>query len=99
VPGLPLAWVAIFARGTKPTRPAGPSDEPASRTPPAFTSTVSRSQFTARVRDVEAHILAGDTYQVNLTFPMRADATPDPRRWYDTLRAVQQARYCAYLDL
>ena len=99
VPGLPLAWVAIFARGTKPTRPAGPSDEPASRTPPAFTPTVSRSQFTARVRDVEAHILAGDTYQVNLTFPMRADATPDPRRWYDTLRAVQQARYCAYLDL
>lgn len=99
VPGLPLAWVAIFARGTNPTRPTGSSDEPASRTPPSFTPTVSRSQFTARVRDAGVHILAGDTYQVNLTFPMRADAAPDPGHWYDGLRAAQQARYCAYLDL
>ena len=99
VPGLPLAWVAIFARGTTRTRPVGSCDEPAHRTPPSFTPTVSRSQFTARVRDAGGHILAGDTYQVNLTFPMRADTAPDPSHWYDGLRAAQQARYCAYLDL
>ena len=99
VPGLPLAWVAIFARGTTPTRPAEAIDEPDRRTRPSFTPTVSRSEFTERVRAVGRHIRAGDTYQVNLTFPMRADAAPDPASWYDSLRAAQQARYCAYLDL
>ena len=99
VPGLPLAWVGIFARGTIPTRPIGLPNALARRTPPWFTPTVSRSQFTARVRDAGVHILAGDTYQVNLTFPMRADAPPDLGHWYDDLRAAQQARYCAYLDL
>lgn len=99
VPGLPLAWVAIFARGTTPMRPARPVDEPAARTPPSFEPTVSRSEFTERVRDVGRYIRAGDTYQVNLTFPMRADAAPTPASWYDRLRAAQQACYCAYLDL
>lgn len=99
VPGLPLAWVAIFARGTTPVRPARPVDQPAARTLPSFEPTVSRSEFTERVLDVGRHIRAGDTYQVNLTFPMRADAAPGPASWYDRLRSAQQASYCAYLDL
>ena len=98
VPGLPLAWVGIFARGIDPNKSAGSFDDPPGYRPPAFTPTISRSQFTARVRDVERYIRAGDTYQVNLTFPMRADAAPDPSAWYDSLRTAQRARYCAYLD-
>ena len=94
----PLAWVGIYDRGhqerSESLRRAGRSDRAAT-----FASSVGVYEFSARVRDAQEHILAGDTYQVNLTFPMCATGVTNPDEWYQDLRDAQQARYCARLDV
>jgi para-aminobenzoate synthetase / 4-amino-4-deoxychorismate lyase len=64
-----------------------------------FEPLLDRAAFSERVASVQAHIAAGDTYQVNLTFPMQGRAPADTMHWYDALRDAQQAGYCARLDL
>jgi para-aminobenzoate synthetase/4-amino-4-deoxychorismate lyase len=96
--GLPLAWARVFARGscTEPMpEPALAAEAPR----PAFEPACNGSTFGRRVLEAQALIAAGDTYQVNLTFPMHAPDAPDPEQWYATLRAAQCAPYAAYLDL
>ena len=98
VPGFPLAWAQVFARGADAAPPAA---APAAHLEPrpAFEPSCSVAEFVARVLDVQALIASGDTCQVNLTFPMRAVSAPDPERWYTALRAAQRAPYGAYLDM
>lgn len=98
VPGFPLAWAQVFARGADTAPPAA---APAAHLEPrpAFEPSCSGAEFVARVLDVQALIASGDTCQVNLTFPMRAVSAPDPERWYTALRAAQRAPYGAYLDM
>jgi len=50
----------------------------------------------ARIRD---HIAAGDSYQVNYTFPMEADFHSAPETWFWERLAAQESRYGAFLDL
>jgi para-aminobenzoate synthetase/4-amino-4-deoxychorismate lyase len=45
------------------------------------------------------HIRLGDTYQVNLTFPLSGSIPSDPGALFAWMRASQQAAYCAHLDL
>jgi para-aminobenzoate synthetase/4-amino-4-deoxychorismate lyase len=54
-----------------------------------------RASFIDRALRVQEFIRAGDTYQVNLTFPMEGRGVID----YDALLEAQQARYCARIDL
>ena len=49
-----------------------------------------------RIKDA---IAAGDTYQVNYTFPLRATFEGDPWALFADLTAAQRAEYCAYVDL
>jgi para-aminobenzoate synthetase / 4-amino-4-deoxychorismate lyase len=101
-PGCPLAWAAIFDAPDADAPPAPRLDahvQAGLPQGPAFVPAVDRAEFAARVAAIQAHIAAGDTYQVNLTFPMHAAAPADPAAWYDRLRAAQQAGYCAWLDL
>ena len=49
-----------------------------------------------RIRDL---IAAGDTYQVNYTFPLQAEFQGDTLSWFRRLCAAQQADYCAFIDL
>jgi para-aminobenzoate synthetase/4-amino-4-deoxychorismate lyase len=44
-------------------------------------------------------IAAGDTYQVNYTFPLVASFKGDSRSWFRDLCRAQGAEYCAYFDL
>jgi para-aminobenzoate synthetase component 1 len=47
---------------------------------------------------VQAWIAAGDTYQVNLTFPLEGRLTGDPAGLYRRLRARQPAAFGAFAD-
>jgi para-aminobenzoate synthetase/4-amino-4-deoxychorismate lyase len=93
----PLAWAAEFdAMSRSPER----DDDKARTAPlPRFVPTVDEATFCEQVRRVQSHINAGDTYQVNLTFPMVTAAPPDVHAWFDQLRLTQRAPYAAYLDL
>ena len=48
---------------------------------------------------VKSYIAAGDCYQINLTFPMRAQLSGTPLGLYAALRARQAVRHGAYVDL
>ena len=60
---------------------------------------VSREDFSTAISQIRELIAAGDTYQVNFTFPLAADFTGDARSWFRNLCRAQGAEYCAYFDL
>jgi para-aminobenzoate synthetase/4-amino-4-deoxychorismate lyase len=48
---------------------------------------------------IQEHIAAGDTYQVNYTFPLEADFAGDPEALFARLLAAQRPSQAAFLDL
>ena len=53
----------------------------------------------AAVERLHDRIAAGDTYQVNYTFALRARSDEDPRDVFVRLAAAQRPRHAAFLDL
>jgi para-aminobenzoate synthetase / 4-amino-4-deoxychorismate lyase len=91
--GFPLAWAGVFSQRSQPT----PIRSNSSSNPwlPAITKH-EYNECVARIREL---ITAGDTYQVNYSFPLRSSYEGDPHAWFERLRLRQQAKYSAYLDL
>jgi len=58
-----------------------------------------RSGFHAAFEQIRAHIAAGDTYQVNLTFPFTGTFAGDPRALFADLVAAQRGCHSAYLRI
>ena len=91
----PLAWAAVFAGASE-------VDE---RRRGEFVSgdwqpRISKDEYARAVGTIRELIAAGDTYQVNYSFPLTATFSGDPYAWYRELCLAQGgARYCAYLDL
>jgi len=95
--GLPLLWFGLFREriSLTPDRAATAGRYTVSDWHP----TVTRQAFDAAIGRVRDYIAAGDTYQVNYTFRMRARFQGDDRALYRDLCRSQRASYCAYLDL
>ncbi|HET6671631.1 MAG TPA: aminodeoxychorismate synthase component I, partial [Pyrinomonadaceae bacterium] len=93
--GLPLGWAAVFdAPLATPSQSVADEYEVGSWTP-----RVSRENFANAISRIKELIAAGDTYQVNFTFPLVADFSGDARTWFRNLCHAQGAEYCAYFDL
>lgn len=93
--GLPLALAAVFAAPEKPSsRPAAEVYQVGPWQP-----RVSCEEYSNAIAQIRELIAAGDTYQVNFTFPLVADFTGDARAWFRNLCRAQGAEYCAYFDL
>jgi para-aminobenzoate synthetase/4-amino-4-deoxychorismate lyase len=60
---------------------------------------VSRAEYDDAVIRIKELIAAGDTYQVNYSFPLTASFNGDAYTWYRTLCKAQGAQYSAYIDL
>lgn len=89
----PLAWAAVFVE---------PSDEaqvPFNGPSNPWLPSVTKHEYNESVLRIRNLIAAGDTYQVNYSFPLHSTFRGDPRGWYQRLRLAQRAKYCAYLDL
>ncbi len=93
--GLPLGWAAVFAAAAQNT-PAIVDDE---YEVGPWTPRVSREEFSNAISRIRELIAAGDTYQVNFTFPLVAEFKGDARSWFRNLCRAQGAEYCAYFDL
>lgn len=95
-PDLPLAWFGLFAerRGAEPPRP--PTEVPE---PPTWRASVDRVTYDTAVARIREAIAAGDTYQVNHTFRLRATLGRDDRELYRDLALAQRGAYAAYLNL
>lgn len=89
----PLAWAAVYSEPSN--LPAIGSNVSSNPWLPAVTKH-EYSQSIARIREL---IAAGDTYQVNYSFPLTSSFNGDSLAWYHELCRRQTARYSAYLDL
>ena len=93
----PLAWAAVIDD-------AGSEDwsrcsESGTAACPRWSPRVDRDEYdrsVARIRDL---IAAGDTYQVNYSFPLTSTFNGDAYKLYRDLCLAQGAPYSAYLDL
>jgi para-aminobenzoate synthetase/4-amino-4-deoxychorismate lyase len=93
---LPLVWFGIFGRresvrsGILHGESYGLSE---------WRTSVSRLAYDQMMGQIRDYIVAGDTYQVNYTFRLRADFEGDPRGFYRHLCQNQRTHYSAYLDI
>src|SRR5688572_12039993 len=84
----PLAWAAVFAHPANLATENGPSVNSSS----LWTPSVQRNEYDRCVSRIHDLIAAGDTYQVNYSFPLTSSFSGDAFMWYRRL-AQGGARY------
>jgi len=87
----PLAWAATLT-----DIPSNTTETVCSNT---WTPIVCRAEYDRSVARIKELIAAGDTYQVNYSFPLTATFNGDSCAWFHDLYRAQSAPYSAYLDL
>ncbi|RJE81644.1 aminodeoxychorismate synthase component I [Paracoccus sp. JM45] len=92
---MPLILMGVFDR----PRAADALPDPAGVTIGAAQPLWDRVRYDAAIAAVHDYITAGDTYQINLTFPMEAKVTGDPLSIYSALAARQPVPEGAFVDL
>jgi len=91
----PLSWWALFDDWDEVAALAEPA---AGAVPPDWRPGVARDDYLGAIARIRDHIAAGDTYQVNYTFPLEAPFTGDPAELFAALCQAQRAQYCAFVD-
>ncbi len=94
--GPPLAWLGVFEAPREVSSPRSLEAPPPGA---CFEPALDAAGHAARLARVQQRIAAGDTYQVNLTFPLRASLAEEPGAMFARLVAAQRPRHAAYLDL
>ena len=93
---VPLAWFALFDRGESASSPEiAPSTAAFT---PAWNGGPTPALYRRAVARIHEHIAAGDTYQVNYTYRLRAPWEGDPLRRFAALARAQRSRYAVFLD-
>ncbi len=109
--GLPLLSFGFYATREEVDPLEDPLAESTNDTPPAdgaaassgrydlgpLTPSLTLEAYRERIRRIGELIAAGDTYQVNFTFRLRAEYHGDAAAFYADLRRAQRSAYCAYL--
>lgn len=90
----PLAWAAAFSEASAIT-----TTQTASISSNSWAPRVNRDEYDAAVTRIRDLIIAGDTYQVNYSFPLTSSFKGDAYAWYRSLCLAQGAHYSAYLEL
>lgn len=93
---LPLAWFGVF-KGRSPVERLGTKADAGGYSTSRWSPLVERSTYDAAFGSVIDHIGAGDVYQVNLTFPMRAAFSGDPSELYASMVDAQEAGYASHI--
>lgn len=89
---LPLAWFALFDQW----RPASlPTD---SAPPLALAPSLDAQTYERLIDRIKQLIARGETYQVNLTFPLLGSDRATPKARFSALYRAQQCRYAVYIE-
>jgi para-aminobenzoate synthetase / 4-amino-4-deoxychorismate lyase len=96
--GFPLAWAAVFP-ALFPTSTNLKAEKSSDLSSNSWVPSVPRCEYEAAVARIRELIAAGDTYQVNYSFPLTSSFKGDAYAWYHDLCLAQGAQYPAYLDL
>ncbi len=92
-PDLPLAWFAVFDK-FMPYR----GDEAGAPAPAIWMPDEDEEDYAASIAGIKEHIAAGDTYQVNYTFRLRANRPLLMKRLFMQLYRAQPARFSMYIE-
>jgi para-aminobenzoate synthetase/4-amino-4-deoxychorismate lyase len=96
-PALPLVWFGLFGRRREcdPLEALGGASQAPAVGP--WNAPWSAAEYRQRVQTIRRRIEAGETYQVNLTFPLTASYTGDEASLYAAVCRAQRAAYGALL--
>jgi para-aminobenzoate synthetase / 4-amino-4-deoxychorismate lyase len=92
--GFPLAWAGVFESASEGEALAG-----GSFVAEGWQPGISQTEYDAAVGRIRELIAAGDTYQVNYSFPLTSNFSGDADAWYRELCAAQGAPYSVFLAL
>jgi len=95
--GLPLVWFGLFdqSRILEP----GPTEQARVTQQLDWQPTLSKPTYYSCVETIHRHIANGDTYQVNLTFPLEANSSGiEPWELFVQICRQQRSRCCAFVD-
>ena len=59
---------------------------------------VPQNDYNSSIEKIQKYIAAGDTYQVNYTFPLETGYSGNPLEQYYNLCMAQRAPYCCYIN-
>lgn len=91
---LPLLWFGVF---TGPRAPKG--NEPGEYQISEWEADGDFDRYQEAIQDIREGIAAGEVYQVNHTFPLRARFQGDAMAFYRRLRGTQPPPFAACLDI
>ncbi len=94
---LPLVWFGLYASAAPVAEPSAVPDH--QRQNLAWTPTVDRAAFGRAIGQIKRHIAAGDTYQVNYTFRLRAPFAGDAVALFRQMVSGRTPGFSACLDL
>jgi para-aminobenzoate synthetase / 4-amino-4-deoxychorismate lyase len=95
-PRIPLAWFSLHERRSRvPPVGGGPLEAP----PGPWEAEMDAATHGVRVEAIRALLAAGDSYQVNLTFRLRAPFRGSAATLYRALCGAQGSAFCAHLEL
>lgn len=91
---IPLLCFGIYSEFTWRSKP--PQTLPLGSEGPEWLASVSREAYDTTVAAIRAQIAAGNTYQVNYTFPTEADFGQTGYNWFLDRHQAQQGPYSAF---
>lgn len=93
---LPLLWFGVYREPC-----FEPLPENAETRQPAldWKPSLDKAGYGKALARIRSHIGAGDTYQVNFTYPLEAHFDAEPEAWFLERLQAQQCGYAAYFDL
>ena len=100
--GLPLLWLGVFAEPSATSLASLDQDTSAEGPVPGldrWRPGLAAPDHAAALARLHEHIAAGDTYQVNFTFPLTGPLHEEPRALFSRLVGAQRPRHAAYVDL
>lgn len=92
---IPLVWFGIYER---PVFTASPEISGAGCRVSAWQPLVEKTTYLQNIHRIKDHIRAGDTYQVNYTFPLRANFSGDPASLFTNLLEAQPGGFAALVE-
>jgi para-aminobenzoate synthetase/4-amino-4-deoxychorismate lyase len=95
--GPPVAWFGVFQDAAEAPPPRAAVGEPLP--PVRWESALDARGHADALARIQERIAAGDTYQVNFTFPLEAPLAEDPHALFARLVCVQRPRHAALVDL
>jgi para-aminobenzoate synthetase/4-amino-4-deoxychorismate lyase len=96
---VPLAWAASYPDQTRDDATPPASAVGHAAVSPAWQPRIDAPRFGRDIAAILAAIAAGDTYQVNYTFPLEAAFDADPWTWYEAVAAQAMVPFAACIDV